>query len=826
MVSVRRPGRKGKNIGVVAKFMAYGKFAALGGLLVIVVNKLMGGGGDPSSSYGPPPNSILNLRKDQQLIRNNPNSNIGQDIDRKKPPAFVEERLQRRQHETMDPKPIRKAANDANSDPGDEPADTLNHDREDYHAASKQLQQEQKQDVIEDKDNGERISDDSDNNKKNEEEDSNNKSQKIQYVSPNGEVLEKPEGTGPTKLGFVMDFVHERGHPKFRHVSTDKIDTSRQNHAQLVSTALSETNVQPCEYFSDEESVTRPKLYQKKVCRDPERPLLVYNAASFPRTWCSVSIPPKTAMRMEGHQDCQEPVRMFEKDFPPVSGQDMAPIIIHAQPDGTAPAIDALENVAQCSIPCKMEKDMSGISRFVQGTDWKINQSMQDPTNHRDTQTEFSKYKHDEYISSPYFKSDIPLSQLNITNDNLRNRQPAIDYDSALDKGVFIDNEHCSTTSSRRSRWLEVLSASYPVDALGKCAHSKDPEAGDSIETREGRAKIMKKYKFNLGFEISLYKDWVTDLSYEAMLSGAVPIIHGAANAKTHFPPNSAIFTGAFNSWDKLSTYVLEVAKNKSLWESFHAWRDDEAVLAAFERKYQFTKVSADCRMCSWAYAKMYGLGWAHELQQVQETVIPRKLCIDEHSGLVAQPFQEIWSAGSSSSLGPPEGAAGSCQTSTAASNKKLELDGCSVVKSMVQHDGVTDIIIHDVQGGEEILLTFAFQQLNNTEAAFFANSHTLVETERGMLMSSATLQDHKSKVTLVANFETRIWSPQQGVVRVVVHTKNEPALHEDEVRKMRLITVDMGQLHDKMTEYFPSSFSKQMIQDFVDPLEVFYLES
>ena len=146
----------------------------------------------------------------------------------------------------------------------------------------------------------------------------------------------------------------------------------------------------------------------------------------------------------------------------------------------------------------------------------------------------------------------------------------------------------------------------------------------------------------------------------------------------------------------------------------------------------------------------------------------------------------------------------------------------------MVQHDSVTDITIHDVQGSEEdeITLTFAFKDLLNTEAAFFRNSHTQVETERGMLMSSATLQDHKSKVTLLANWETKVWSPEQGLIRVVIRNVGDSPLHADEVRRIRLITEDIGQLHDKMTEYFPSSFSKKLIQDFVDPLEVFYLGS
>ena len=839
MVQVRRPaargggGRGSSSGGVVAKCIAYGKFALLGGLLV-VLSKLLFSVTSSSSITGsnePPKNSILNIRKDQQLLRNSKNNNnpVNSDSILRTPPNFVQERLERRKHDGEEhPHEEEKQSHDEGADLIDqERQKRLEKHQDQEHNDDTQRQQEEGA-----KENGvaERLSGDADNTSEDEEA---NKSQKIQYVSPNGDVLEKPEGTGPTKLGFVMDFVHERGHPKFRHSPTQKIETSRQNHAQIVETALSETNVQPCEYsfLGDDSASKRPKLYQKKECRDPERPLAVYNGATFPRTWCGVSIPPMSAVRLEDHHhdSCKEPVHLLERDFPPPSGEGMSPIIIHAQPDGTVPAADALQEVEQCSVPCQMEKDMGGISRFVQGTDWKIYYSDQDPGSHRDIQTELSKFKHDEYYSTPYFKSDVPLTRLDTETHNLRDDiQPAIDFDSALDKGVYIANENCGGTGSRRTRWMETLQTQYNVDSVGKCQRSTEPEAGDSIDTREGRVAIMKKYKFNLGFEISTYKDWITDVSYEALLSGAVPIILGASNANQHYPRNSAIFTSSYNSWDKLSAYVLEVAKNKTLWESYHAWRNDEAELAAFEKKYQFTKTSPECRMCSWAYAKMYGLGWDHQMQEVKDTYIPRKLCIDEDSGLVAQPFQEVWASGPSSSLGPPEGSEGSCKALTSVSNKNLERDGWSVVKSMVQHDGITDITIHDVQGSEEeeITLTFAFKDVNNTEAAFFRNSHTQVETERGMLMSSATLQDHKSKVTVLANWETKVWSPRQGLIRIVVRAKNASTLHEDEVRRIRLITEDMGQLHDKMTEYFPSSFSKQMIQDFVDPLEVFYLDS
>eukprot|EP00797_Seminavis_robusta_P006732 Sro1452_g273900.2 (505) ;mRNA; r:14910-16424 len=504
----------------------------------------------------------------------------------------------------------------------------------------------------------------------------------------------------------------------------------------------------------------------------------------------------------------------------------MTPIVLHSQSD-----INALGQVSplkDCSIPCHVENGMTGVARYIKGTDWVIYHSYDDPNAKREVQTELSKFKNDEYFSSAYFKSDIPLSRIDLDKHNLRNALPPVDFDAVKDSGVYIVNEQCGATNSRRSRWKDVLDNQYHVDSPGKCGHNKELEPGESLETLEGRLTIMKKYKFVLGYEISTHKDWVTELAYEAMLSGAVPIVLGATNMKSHLPRYGAIFVSDFNSFDKLAAHVNMVAKDKALWNSYHAWRKDESVLAAFERKYQFTKKSPECRMCSWAYAKMNGLGWDHQLQQVQETHIGRKLCVDSDSDFIAKPFREVWSVGKSS-LGA--GTNGPCQSVANSDNEHVKQDGWSIVRSVIQHDSVIDIIIHEIDMGgtsDEATLTLDYKNLvNNTEAAFFANSHTVLDTERGMLASSATIQDHKTKVTVLANWQTTVWSPKQGVIKLIVQGKTSDRMHEDEQRRIRVISEDIGeQLHDKMTEYFPSSFSKKMIQDFIDPLEMFYLDS
>jgi hypothetical protein len=83
--------------------------------------------------------------------------------------------------------------------------------------------------------------------------------------------------------------------------------------------------------------------------------------------------------------------------------------------------------------------------------------------------------------------------------------------------------------------------------------------------------------------------------------------------------------------------------------------------------------------------------------------------------------------------------------------------------------------------------------------------------------------------VTIVADWVTKIWSPDEGMLEIVVVEKDEndkqpkSPLLPHIPKRMRIIIEDMNSIHDKMTEYFPSSFASRVIKDFVDPLEIYY---
>jgi hypothetical protein len=156
-----------------------------------------------------------------------------------------------------------------------------------------------------------------------------------------------------------------------------------------------------------------------------------------------------------------------------------------------------------------------------------------------------------------------------------------------------------------------------------------------------------------------------------------------------------------------------------------------------------------------------------------------------------------------------------------------FEMDSYKVTRKVTQHDGVTDIVVTGVEtdSAEEDVVLRLEVDVRNTEGAFFRDTHTLVSAVRKPVASSASIQDEYTKVTVLANWKTAVYSPEEGTIEVVVQRKGE-TIGADDSRRIRIITEDINSLHDKMTEFFPSSFGKLMVKDFVDPLELYFVAS
>ena len=647
------------------------------------------------------------------------------------------------------------------------------------------------------------------------------------------QMVAEKKGTGPTNVAYVHDLAGDRLYPFSRTVHIDPITNS-----DLVSSKIQMQKVLPC---LQRESIERHQHWTKKAqCLEPGTPQIVYNSANFPRIWCDQEIQPGAAMLMKEH--CDDPVvRLFGAETAPVSGEGMPPMILLKSASSPSEFDSALLQNVECDIPCQEEpsadvSDRLSLMSFANEA-WTVKQTMGEPSVFSHAHVERIDYRRGIFYSTTSFKSDVPLTFYDPQRFSLRNR-PSVSYEESLPKGVYMVDNYCLGVSSRRNKYFSALGAKgFPVDSIGLCDHNADVPIGMTIDTSEGRIEIMKKYRFVLAFDRTNDKDFISTMVWEALSSGSIPLVVGAENIRFHLPKNSFIHAGSFGTtgWDDFAEAVNAINDSKEKWESYHAWRSDEAELAKFESLYEFSKTTGTCRLCRWGYAKKYGLGWDHNKQRVTQTRLPRTLCTTDTKGLASQPFQEAWLSRNEEEeiVVRSDGGTEKCSTtsmSTIDNKSTYKID-----RLLVEHDGVVDLIVKQIQREsmmQALVLRLNFAGLQNSEGASFSNSHTTVkDLIHGPIVSSMSIQDEFSKVTILADWVTSITSPAEGVVDIVIleqhenEERPESPLWPDIPRRVRVIVEDMDVVNDKMTEHFPSPFAKRMIKDFVDPLEIYYAD-
>ena len=377
-------------------------------------------------------------------------------------------------------------------------------------------------------------------------------------------VAEK-KGTGPTSVAYVHDLAGDRL-PHFSR--TKEIDPS--TNSDLVNAKIQE-NVMPCLQL---ESLDRHQHFTKNArCLEPGAPQIVYNSADFPRIWCDQEIQPGAAMVMK--ERCNDPVvRLFGAEAAPASGKGMPPMILLKSASSKSVFDSALLQTVECDIPCQEEPSADVSERLAlmsfANEAWTVRQTMGEPSVFSHAHVERIDYRRGIYYSTTSFKSDVPLTFFDPQRFSLRNR-PAVSYEESLPKGVYLVDNYCLGVSSRRNKYFSALGAKgFLVDSMGQCDHNADVPAGMTIGTSEGRVEVMKKYRFVLAFDRTNDKDFISTMVWEALISGAIPLVVGAENIRFHLPKNSYIDAGSYGTtgWDDVADAVKTINDSKEKWES------------------------------------------------------------------------------------------------------------------------------------------------------------------------------------------------------------------------------------------------------------------
>jgi hypothetical protein len=502
-------------------------------------------------------------------------------------------------------------------------------------------------------------------------------------------------------------------------------------------------------------------------------------------------------------ESCKESVPRLYPNTPTLSSAiGMPPIVVQFSSRGDRD----IKEMQQCDVPCQYYGATEGqvVSYpYVEGTRWRFTWSMEGSQYYPETKIDphSDQKDQDHYYATTSFQSEIPLPYY--SEELFYIQHPAVDFDKAI-KGASFLARNCESHSGRESVVVKLLRTKrIRIDALSDCLHNAN--FSSSVRDHNNKTQVMQSYLFHLAFENSIEDDYITEKLWAAYASGTLPVYFGAKNVKQHVPPNSIIVVGDFSSPTYLAAHLAKLARNKTLYESYHAWRR-KPLDQAFVQKYQFTKIHSTCRLCRWAYAKKYGFGFNQSSQRVQETVLPRKTCIDQ-DGLLSKPMKEEWVIGDgtraiSSSI---KDQTVSCGIGSA--NRSVNVANGRVQRTVWDQDGVTDLLVSyysDYIDMHKIRLRL------HVPLAIGEIEFKLVGKRQYQL------QDGHSRIIVLTSEECSglEFVPHGRVIEIPL-----PKEGRNELLRIRIIIEDLDLFHDVAARNQVGDFAYFMMDDFFNPV-------
>lgn len=387
---------------------------------------------------------------------------------------------------------------------------------------------------------------------------------------------------------------------------------------------------------------------------------------------------------------------------------------------------------------------------------------------------------------------------------------PPTNYSSAI-KGASFLAKNCGSKNNREKVVKQLIEASFRVDSLSRCLHNADPPEGVTMNME--KTEIMQRYLFHLAFENQNTDDYITEKLWLTLQSGTIPVYLGAPNIEDHFlPKNSFINVNDFSTTQELARYLIKVANNETLYNSYHAWRKEPLPRALMD-KYLPVLGRNNCRLCRWAHARKYGLGWDHEQQVLKPIALPRKACVNE--GLIRHPAVESWwevgEDGLVSVKVKPNtlnesSSSTTCSLDEKVSNTTIE---AGLSRSIWSHDGTTDILLQG-QPTKKLVLRLEFP-MKRHKPLHQLNSHTIWIQNEVTRISLVMIDSNGHGATHLVS------SAESGLISVEVNPSS-PSL------RIRIIIEDYDYFHKGSDEY-ETHYGKLMGEDVFSPLKLFALK-
>ncbi|CAB9528471.1 Glycoprotein 3-alpha-L-fucosyltransferase A [Seminavis robusta] len=604
---------------------------------------------------------------------------------------------------------------------------------------------------------------------------------------------------------------------------------------------------------------------QRILLEEEQPPQVVYlNDLDQPRYLCGRTIEPHGLLvlsQAEHDQLCNNPQRqhphyVLSTLFPVLptrsnhieKGSPLGPIKLGIKGVRLSRSVRFTRFRGPCDVSCYFipnNLNTIAILRTVQGTDWQLGTSMEGPQYYDSLRGGGNKQS---YLATTSLESDIPMPYFSWDDYAPEGKVtvPAVDYDKAIKGAVFMAR-NCQSRNRREDLVKALIQKSiaynnqsvaaaespFRIDSISRCLHNHDPPP--TIH-KDDKIEIVNQYLMYLAFENQNANDYITEKLWGSLFrTGALPVYMGAPNIEEHVPPHSIINGRDFaNNAHALWEYLLQVARNRTLYESYHAWRD-QPLPERFVRKYNFTHVHSTCRMCRWAFAKRYGWGWDHEQQSIQEADVRenRKLCWDGSTGLLQSPFREQWLSPNFVELevepnGNTDGEMGQgvvCeklgddeqqqQQNYTQTRSILLPNGDSVNRTIWNHDGILDMFV-ELESSSSSSNTDAQSVVLKMDLPLL-----LTGKEEDEEVSEKTLGNHQfwlqrgdRRVSVLTNHNL-LWASDDGMVRLFF------SLQSNVTFRIRIL-IEHLDLHRPQHRLEPTYFGQIVAQDFFHPLEKF----
>ncbi|CAF1395355.1 unnamed protein product [Adineta ricciae] len=186
-----------------------------------------------------------------------------------------------------------------------------------------------------------------------------------------------------------------------------------------------------------------------------------------------------------------------------------------------------------------------------------------------------------------------PINSPSNRDDYWINQQTNSIQSSYVKASILWMNSNCQTIS-KRTQYVEQMMKFIDIDNFGLCgtnirplpqhiidlegSKTRNEQNRNSYNWEAGKLALTSDYLFTIAIENSRSYDYVTEKLWQPLLVGSVPIYLGAPNIEDWLPcrTDCIIDLRKFKTPKDAALFIKNVAKNRTLYESYHQWRNEE----------------------------------------------------------------------------------------------------------------------------------------------------------------------------------------------------------------------------------------------------------